>query len=226
MFYRMAAGQTPVVAIAAVLLLTIVGPQGESAEFQQRVVKQWYPSLEWRIDDVTVGDDMNPFDVVASVVFEHDESGETIRTGMFHDGAGTWKFRFTGTKVGRWSFETSCADAAELDGLSGTVEVEQNDDAVLGRGFVTSKDHQWMWSGNGRAFVPQLVMGPSIHIFMYHLARSITCTGSISAVLVPSLTGIGLSRTSSTRVSPLTGTGWECPSWLQTTLSRNPSRPG
>ncbi|MFO7901722.1 MAG: DUF5060 domain-containing protein [Planctomycetota bacterium] len=171
MMNRITSGQKRIMAVSATLLLAVTGSVLEGAEFKQRSVKQWHPFVEWRIDDVTVGDAINPFDVVAWVVFEHDESGETIRTGMFHGGADTWKFRFTGTKVGWWSFETSCADAADLDGLSGTVKVEPNDNAVLGRGFVTSNDHEWMWSGNGRAFVPQLVMGPSIYMYYQNPGR-------------------------------------------------------
>lgn len=168
MLYRSAAGQARRMAIAAVLLLAATGQPVETAEFEQRVAKQWYPFVEWQVDDVSVGDAVNPFDVVAWAVFEHDESGETIRSGMFYGGDGTWKFRFSGTKVGRWKFDTLSDDVADLDGLRGAVEVEPNDDAVLGRGFVTNVDHQWTWSGSGQAFVPQLVMGSSIHL--YHQA--------------------------------------------------------
>lgn len=162
---RLTIGQKLLMAVSAALLSVATGSVLEGAEFERRSVKQWYPFVEWQVDEVSVRDAANPFDVVAWVVFEHDESGQSVRTGMFHDGADTWKFRFTGTKVGRWNFETSCDDAADLDGLTGTVEVEPNDNAVLGRGFVTSNDHQWKWSGTGRTFAPQLVMGPSIDVY-------------------------------------------------------------
>lgn len=165
MLQLLVATQSGLKALTAALFLMAFVQPAESAEFERRVAKQWYPFVEWQVDDVTVADAVNPFDVVAWVVFEHEASGEAVRTGMFYDGDGTWKFRFTGTKVGRWTFTTSSEDAAELDGLDGSVEVEPNDDAVLGRGFVTSEGHQWTWSGNGRAFVPQLVMGASIDVY-------------------------------------------------------------
>lgn len=165
MLHRITGGQVWIMTIAAALLLAARGHAVESGEFEKRTATQWYPCEQWQVDDVSVGDATNPFDVVARVTFEHDESGKTIRTGIFYDGDGTWKFRFTGTKLGRWHFETSSADVADLDGLSGVVEVEPNDDAVLGRGFVANKDHQWIWSGNGRAMVPQLVMGASIQVY-------------------------------------------------------------
>lgn len=165
MLDRIAAGHTCIMTIAAVLLSAATIPRGESAEFEQRVATQGYPVVEWQVDNVTVENAINPFDVLAWAVFEHHDTGETIRTGMFYSGEGTWKFRFTGTKLGRWTFETSSEDAAELDGWRGSVDVEPNNDAVLARGFVTNKDHQWTWSGSGRAFVPQLVMGPSIDTY-------------------------------------------------------------
>ena len=165
MLSRTRCGQRLTAITTATLLWLAVGQSVESASFEPRVVTQWHPSVEWRIDDVNVSQAINPFDVVAWAAFEHQDSGETIRTGMFYDGDGTWAFRFTGTKAGLWSFETSSDDAANLDGLSGTLRVEPNESAVLGRGFVTSKNNQWVWSGSGDAFVPQLVMGPPIHLY-------------------------------------------------------------
>ena len=72
----------------------------------------------------------NPFDLRASVDFEHIQTGKTHTTEMFYDGDNTWKFRFTGTMTGRWRYETTSTDP-ELDGKTGTIRVEKNRDADI-----------------------------------------------------------------------------------------------
>jgi hypothetical protein len=113
--------------------------------------QQWVYA-EWSLDvDSYPG---NPFDVVAVVTFEHQESDEIRRTEMFYDGGNTWKFRFTGTQPGEWRFSSQSSSPA-LNGLKGTVMVTPNPGA---RGFVTDYGEKWGWSGTGEVFVPQLVM--------------------------------------------------------------------
>ncbi|MFO7956095.1 MAG: DUF5060 domain-containing protein [Candidatus Brocadiia bacterium] len=120
-----------------------------------RTARQWTP-VKWEIPNPDW--EGNPFDVEASVRFSHDETGERHVTGMFYDGEGTWRFRFTGTRPGRWSFTTESGDA-DLDGLTGVVTVEPNPDGV---GFVTAQGNTWCRQvGVDRrleAFVPQFVM--------------------------------------------------------------------
>jgi hypothetical protein len=81
------------------------------------------------------------------VTFVHPESGETRRTQMFYAGDSTWKFRFTGTRVGEWEFTTQ-SDDPDLDGLNGQVTIDPNPDPDA-RGFLTSVGNKYaMQVGN------------------------------------------------------------------------------
>ena len=94
---------------------------------------------EWSLDNSSC--EGNPFDVVARVKFSHDESGETRTTEMFYAGDGTWKFRFTATRSGRWDFETAGTDP-ELNGHSGAVTVRPNPNSKI-KGFLTHKGNRF-----------------------------------------------------------------------------------
>ena len=65
----------------------------------------------------------NPYELVANVTFVHAASGKKHTTGMFYDGGNTWKFRFTSTRPGRWTFVTSSHDE-DLDRKQGTVTIK------------------------------------------------------------------------------------------------------
>ncbi len=133
--------------------------QGSSLD---RVGTLWAPYLEWEVTNPTYSG--NPFDLVATVTFTHSTSGATHTTEMFYDGGDTWKWRFTGTELGTWTFESTSADP-ELDGLSGTVTINPNPDPEA-YGFITeyeSATHtKWArYKGNDgeiEPFVPQWVM--------------------------------------------------------------------
>ena len=87
------------------------------ASFGSRSVVLWeYEG--WSVENASYSG--NPFDVIATVTFEHQGSSKSHTTEMFHDGDDTWKFRFTGTRMGTWNFTTS-SDDPELDGHSGSV---------------------------------------------------------------------------------------------------------
>lgn len=88
--------------------------------------------IEWDISNSSWSG--NPFDLVASATFTHSASGEVRTTEMFYDDNDTWKFRFTGTRTGQWSFSTSSSDP-ELNGHSGTVSVSSNPNSDI-RGFL------------------------------------------------------------------------------------------
>jgi len=75
----------------------------------------------------------NPFDLVATATFTH--AKETRTTEMFYVGSDTWKFRFTGTRIGVWTFSTSSSDA-ELDGHTGSVIVRPRTNSDM-KGFLT-----------------------------------------------------------------------------------------
>ncbi|MFP4144287.1 MAG: DUF5060 domain-containing protein [Phycisphaeraceae bacterium] len=81
----------------------------------------------------------NPYDVEASATFTHEGSGEAITTYLYHDGGDRWRFRFTGTRPGRWRFETA-GDDADLAGHTGAVEVKANPAA---RGFLTGRSTKY-----------------------------------------------------------------------------------
>ena len=116
---------------------------------------QWTPYLEWSFDNPSYSG--NPYDLVATVTFTHTSSGEQHTTEMFCDGNDVWKFRFTGTRTGMWTFETSSSDP-ELNSKTGTVTIKPNPDWKV-HGFVKKFDgNKWGWQGTERAFVPQLAM--------------------------------------------------------------------
>ena len=104
--------------------------ESEGIDFDTRSVSQWSPYLEWIIDNVSYSG--NAYDVIATVTFEHEGSDARHATEMFFDGNDTWKFRFTGTKTGKWTFTTS-SDNTDLNGHSGEVTVSPNpDESVVG----------------------------------------------------------------------------------------------
>lgn len=126
-----------------------------------RTGRQWSDCLEWALTNPTW--DGNPFDVLATATFTHETSGHTITTGMFFDPAtqgqpAAWRFRFTGTRPGRWTFHTT-SDDPDLDGHAGTATITANDDAY---GFVVAHGNKWARQrgrdGEPEAFVPQYVM--------------------------------------------------------------------
>ena len=122
----------------------------------------WSPYEEWSVENPSY--DGNPFDLIASVTFSHQESNATHTTQMFYDGGNTWKWRFSGTKTGNWDFVSS-SDDPQLNALSGSVTINPNPDPNA-YGFVTEYRAQThtKWArqkgnnGEIEAFVPQLVM--------------------------------------------------------------------
>ncbi len=153
------------ISIAALLALAMldVGICKGAEEPLDRTGHQWSPFMEWRLKNPSY--EGNPFDLVASVTFVHRDTGEERVTEMFYDGDDTWKFRFTGTRPGRWTFTTTSSDR-ELDGKKGTVTVAPNPKAI---GFVTRSGNKWArhagTDGHPEPFVPQFVMydNPSVY---------------------------------------------------------------
>jgi hypothetical protein len=114
----------------------------------------WYPYLEWTFANYDFAG--NPFDLIASVTFIHEGSGETRKTEMFYDGDDIWKFRFTGTRTGRWLFKTS-SESTALNGKSGTIIIKPNPNKHA-HGFLKKFGSKWGWQGTETAFIPQFVM--------------------------------------------------------------------
>ena len=130
-------------------------PDDPGTTFEQKIGKLNTPYMEWEVHNPSYSG--NPFDLIAWVTFRHTISGQEIRTQMFYDGNDKWKFRFTGTKTGDWTFSTASTDN-ELNGLTGSVRIDIQPDKTLGRGFITDKNAPyWTWSDNS-AFIPRIVM--------------------------------------------------------------------
>ena len=88
----------------------------------QREARMW-ETVGWALSGAnTTG---NPFDVVATVTFSHTDGGNKRVTEMFYDGDKTWKFRFTGTRTGKWTFITK-SEIDALNGHTGTVIIGPN----------------------------------------------------------------------------------------------------
>ncbi|MBS3733898.1 MAG: DUF5060 domain-containing protein [Phycisphaerae bacterium] len=112
------------------------------AEFGDSTTTMWAPTLEWTLpnDDSYDG---NPFDLVARVTFTR-KGGGTRVTEMFYAGDDAWKFRFTGTRTGTWTFTTQAdgnngtTNDPELHGRGGTITVKPNPNARM-TGFLTSQ---------------------------------------------------------------------------------------
>ena len=134
------------------LLALVVAASVAAAGDLDRQAKQWAP-VEWSFR-VPLRRDTNPLDLVATATFKHESGKETRITEMFPVAGDTWKLRFTGTRPGRWTFTTASKHSG-LGGASGTVTVAPN---PASNGFVVGEGDKWVWSGTGRAFVPQLVM--------------------------------------------------------------------
>jgi Domain of unknown function (DUF5060) len=115
---------------------------------------QWSPYLQWTVVNPTWSG--NAFDVLATVEFTHQSSGEKRRTEMFFVGGTSWAFRFTGTRLGRWSFVTSSADE-NLHGQTGKVTIVANP-RTDAHGFLQKVGNKWGWAGTENVFVPQLAM--------------------------------------------------------------------
>ena len=94
---------------------------------------------EWSLENPSC--DGNPFDVVARVTFSHAGSDQTRTTQMFYAGDDTWKFRFTGTRLGEWRFTTVSGDP-ELNGHRGTIMVRPNPNPAI-KGFLTHKGNRF-----------------------------------------------------------------------------------
>ena len=136
------------------LLLALPSTAAAGGAVLDRDARHWGPFVEWTISNPTF--EGNPYDLEAHVTFTHTETGETRRTGMFYAGDREWKFRFTGTRTGAWTFLTASPDP-ELSGRRGTVSVRPNPDPRA-RGFVAGRGNRWVWTGTDEAFVPQIVM--------------------------------------------------------------------
>ncbi|MGD8499134.1 MAG: DUF5060 domain-containing protein, partial [Phycisphaerales bacterium] len=103
-----------------------------SRDFNDRAGIMW-EYMEWSVESVPYSG--NAFDALATVTFSHADTGQKRVTEMFYDGNGAWRFRFTGTRTGKWTFKTS-SDVRELNGHVGSVTITENPDGGI-KGFLT-----------------------------------------------------------------------------------------
>lgn len=141
------------------LLLATIFFQDSERVFKSREAEQWYPFQEWTVTHANY--DGNSFDLIAQVTFVHQDSGEQRRTYMFYAGGDTWKFRFTATQTGVWTFYSKSSEP-ELDGWKGRVKVKENPSREA-HGFMNSFGHHWGWQGTNQATVPQFIMYKNVN---------------------------------------------------------------
>ncbi len=118
--------------ILFVLSIVLFTSSPFAEDFGQKEIQMWQ-TTEWSVDDVNV--DGNPFDTVAKVYFHHQSSGLKHTTEMFYDDAGNYRFRFTGTRSGKWIFKSK-SNALALNNLTGSVTVTENTHPHI-KGFLT-----------------------------------------------------------------------------------------
>ena len=128
-----------------------------ATDFGNRSVTQYEPYLEWQVTNVDYNG--NAFDVVATVTFTH-SSGASHVTEMFYDNNDTWKWRFSGSLTGNWTFLTSSSNG-DLNGHSGSITVNQNNDNKV-KGYIRQAGPndlvKWAWSKDELAFIPNYDM--------------------------------------------------------------------
>jgi hypothetical protein len=128
------------------------------AQAQDRTTRLYAPFVEWSATNSSYAG--NPFDLQATATFTHLRSGQQIVTGLFYAGDDVWKWRFTGIKVGDWTFVTH-SDDSDLDGITGRVTVQPNPTPNR-YGFTQACGTKWCrpraTDGKLEAFVPQLAM--------------------------------------------------------------------
>ena len=99
----------------------------------------WSPHLDWELKNSSWQG--NPYDVLATATFNHEDNVTQHTTELFYIGNDTWQFRFTGTKIGDWTFHTESEDS-DLDDHTGKVAVKPNPDPAA-RGFLTHAGNQY-----------------------------------------------------------------------------------
>jgi len=114
------------------------------------------PFFEWEIE--WDGAKVNPYDVIAHARFRHIQSGEQKVSLMFYDENNTWKFRFTGTRLGEWKVITD--GPGNLDSQTASIIIQENPNKR--KGFLKAEGTRWVWDGTNEEHIPQLVMSESL----------------------------------------------------------------
>ncbi len=136
---------------------------------------------EWAVNNPSWSG--NEYDIVATVTFTHTSSDATHITEMFYDSSNTWKFRFTGTKTGEWTFTTTSSDP-ELNGLTGSIIIAPNPDSNA-RGFLSNQGNKYAIqvgnNGELKAFRLNVYMnGEEFPEFIHNLTSTATINAYIA----------------------------------------------
>lgn len=107
-------------------------------ELIQKSGKMW-ELFEWEIKNTSWSG--NPFDLLSTVTFVNESNQETRKSRMFYAGNNIWKFRFTGTYIGKWSFLTSSEDS-DLNNHRGSIIINKNTNPNI-KGFLTHNGNQY-----------------------------------------------------------------------------------
>jgi hypothetical protein len=140
-------------------------PAAAHAQRLDRTGTLWAPYLEWSLPNPSYSG--NPFDLVASTTFVHSASGEIRTTPLFYAGGDEWRFRFSATRTGAWTFTTS-SDDPELHGHQGTVTIAPNPEPTI-TGFLTS---------SGNKFARQVGENGELTAFIYNVYQDNVNYGS------------------------------------------------
>lgn len=164
---------------------------------QETINGEMWEYLEWEVYNPTYSG--NPFDLIANIEFIHSSSGEIILSQMFYDSNDTWKFRFTGTKLGEWNYITNSSDP-ELDGLIGYIIISENNDLDK-TGFLKNYKNKYAVQTNENSVKPfifnvymnqtnsanSFLFGDSLDYFNYALeAKDNGCSVIFSDVIANS----------------------------------------
>jgi hypothetical protein len=121
------------------VFLLFFSPAASALCQELRQAQMWSPHLDWELKNPSWQG--NPYDVVAKATFVHEDGETKHTTEFFYTGRDTWRFRFTGTKMGDWTFRTE-SDDPDLDNHTGQVIVGPNPDSEA-RGFLTHVGNQY-----------------------------------------------------------------------------------
>jgi hypothetical protein len=140
--------------LAACLVLCSIGSIASAEALPDRTTTIYADHLEWALTNPSHKG--NPFDLEATATFTHTGDGGKITTPIFYAGKGTWKFRFTATRAGRWTFATRSSDS-DLSGWTGQVTVTRTEQGV---GFIIPHGTKWARHtvDGPEAMLPQYVM--------------------------------------------------------------------
>ncbi len=143
------------------ILVNIITFSQNLDEFN-KTTKLWEPYVDFTVVGLT---NINPFDEIAFVTFTNTSTSRKIKTEMYYNLNDEWKFRFTGTEIGTWTFLSESSNPT-LNGIVGSVLVKANDNPNA-KGFVKNNIGKWATTDNlNDVFSPQFAMYSSpLHFY-------------------------------------------------------------